>query len=81
MAGVSAAEFLARELGVAIADLEVVSVTAMIWSDASLGCPQPSMMYAQLITPGYLVVVQGSGETEYKVHTNENGSSAVVCGE
>ena len=74
-----AAGFLAGELGVAAAGLEVVSVAAMTWPDASLGCPQPGMMYAQVLTPGYLVVIRGAGGTERRVHTNEDGSSAIVC--
>ena len=74
-----AAELLAGELGVAVAGLKVVSTTAMTWSDASLGCPQPDMGYAQVVTPGYLVLFRDSEGTEYKVHTNEDGSSVTVC--
>ena len=75
-----AAELLAGELGVAVAGLKVVSTTAMTWSDASLGCPQPDVGYAQVVTPGYLVLFRDSEGTEYKVHTNEDGSSVIVCG-
>ena len=74
-----AAELLAGELGVAVAGLKVVSTTAMTWSDVSLGCPQPDMGYAQVVTPGYLVLFRDSEGTEYKVHTNEDGSSVIVC--
>ena len=74
-----AAELLAGELGVAVVGLKVVSTTAMTWSDASLGCPQPDMGYAQVVTPGYLVLFRDSEGTEYKVHTNEDGSSVIVC--
>ena len=74
-----AAELLAGELGVAVAGLKVVSTTAMTWSDASLGCPQLDMGYAQVVPPGYLVLFRDSEGTEYKVHTNEDGSSVIVC--
>ena len=74
-----AVEFLAGELGVAAAGLEVVSATAMTWPDASLGCPQEGMMYAQVLTPGYLVVIRDADGAEHSVHTNEDGSSAIVC--
>ena len=74
-----AAEFLAGELGVAVTDLEVVSATTMTWPDASLGCPHPGKMYAQVLTPGYLVVIWDAGGAERRVHTNEDGSSAIVC--
>ena len=78
-AGRRAAELLAGELGVAVAGLEVVSATALTWPDASLGCPQPGMLYAQVLTPGYLVVIRDAGGAERRVHTNEDGSSAIVC--
>ena len=74
-----AAELLAWELGVAVVGLKVVFTTAMTWSDAGLGCPQPDMGYAQVVTPGYLVLFRDSEGTEYKVHTNEGGSSVIVC--
>ena len=74
-----AAEFLAGELGVASAGLEVVSATAMAWPDAGLGCPQPGMMYAQVLTPGYLVLIRDADGAERRVHTNEDGSSVIVC--
>ena len=39
------------------------------WPDSALGCPQPGKFYAQVITPGYLVLIAGSGKvTEY--HTD-----------
>ena len=48
------------------------------WSDASLGCPQEGMGYAQVITPGHKVVFDLAG-TSYAVHTNSDGSHMVVC--
>lgn len=47
------------------------------WSDSSLGCPQPDQVYAQVIVPGYLIVL-AVGEQKYNVHTDLNGN-AVVC--
>ena len=43
--------------------LTVTSSEAVNFSDASLGCPQPGMAYAQVITPGYRVLVEGGGES------------------
>lgn len=48
------------------------------WSDASLGCPQEGMMYAQVITPGYKLVFDRAGAS-YAVYTNSDGSHTVVC--
>ena len=79
MAGKQAAEFLAREVGIAAHSLQVISTAPMTWSDASLGCPQPGMAYAQVLTPGYLVIIRDDGGREHRVHTNEDGTSGVVC--
>jgi len=70
---------LARRLGVALEVIQLVSVDAVDWSDTSLGCPQPGMMYAQVITPGFLIVLEAMGQT-YDYHTDED-SSAVLCQE
>lgn len=32
------------------------------WSDGSLGCPEPGMMYTQAIVPGYRVVLDAAGD-------------------
>lgn len=74
-----AREDLAQRLGLALEAIEVVSVVAMEWSDTSLGCPQPGMMYAQVITPGFLVALEAGGE-RYEYHTDE-GRFVVLCGE
>ncbi len=55
----------------------IVSVTAQEWPDSALGCPQPGMMYQQVITPGYLVVLKSAGKLHH-VHTDSSGR-AVVC--
>ncbi len=59
---------LAQLLGIAPPAITVVSVEAVTWPDASLGCPKPGMMYAQVLTPGYRVVLEADGKT-YEYHT------------
>ena len=49
-----AKEDLAQRLSIPISDISLVEAKAVIWSDSSIGCPQPGMMYAQVLTPGYL---------------------------
>ena len=61
-------------------DFHLVSSEGMGWSDASLGCPQEDMFYAQVLTSGYKVVFD-LADTSYAVHTNSDGSHMVVCGE
>jgi hypothetical protein len=57
--------------------VDVVSVEEMEWSDSSLGCPQPGMMYMQMITPGYRVTLEHNGQ-RYTFHT-DHGRRAIRC--
>lgn len=50
-------------------EIKVKSVQAVEWRDASLGCPAPGEMYAQVITPGYLIVLEAAGQ-EWRYHTS-----------
>ena len=71
---------LAEKLGLSPEEIRLVSVEAVEWSDASLGCPQPGMMmYAQVITPGFRVTLEAVGQT-YGYHT-DTGRLVVLCGE
>lgn len=63
-----AVEDLADRLGVAVDDVEVTRVEEVTWRDASLGCPQPGMAYAQVLTNGTLVVLEVDGTT-YEYHS------------
>jgi hypothetical protein len=72
-----AKEDLAQRLGLAPDDIRLVSVEAVDWSDTSLGCPQPGMMYAQVITAGYRVVLEAE-EQRYEYHT-DTVRSVVLC--
>jgi len=65
---------LAAELGVPAADMTVVSAEAVEWNDACLGVTGPDEMCAQVITPGYRVVVETGGQ-QYTYHTDSSGSS------
>jgi hypothetical protein len=72
-----AREDLARRLGLDPRAVKVVSVREVDWRDTSLGCPKPGMMYAQVITPGYRVVLEADGQA-YEYHT-DRGARVVAC--
>ena len=76
----AARNLLADELDVDEGDFRLDSSEEVGWSDASLGCPKEGYAYAQVITPGYKLVFDHAGTT-YPVHTNDNGSHMVVCGD
>jgi hypothetical protein len=65
------------QFGVDAGSLQLVSVEAVEWPDASLGCPEPDMMYAQVVTPGYRVVLDAQGQT-IELHTDAQQPPQVV---
>ena len=69
-----AREVLAARLSAPVESLTLVNDEAVQWSDASLGCPQEGMMYAQVITPGHRMTFRHNDDT-YEVHTAAAGSS------
>ena len=67
---------LAQRLDASEETIIVKSVKEVQWRDSSLGCPQPGMMYAQVITPGFQVVLEAKGKN-YEYHTDTH--RAVLC--
>jgi hypothetical protein len=66
-----AKEDLAQRINVSTNEIRVVDATEVEWSDSSLGCPQPGMLYLQVITPGYQIVLEANG-TPYEYHSNKS---------
>ena len=67
---------LSEKQGVDISQIEVASVEAMTWPDGGLGCPQPGMMYVQVLIDGYKVVLKAKGQ-EFDYHSG--GPHFVLC--
>jgi len=61
---------LARRLGVSPDEIQVQSVEATRFPDASLGVPEPGKSYAQVVTPGYVINLIAAGET-YRYHAGD----------
>jgi hypothetical protein len=72
-----AKEYLARRKGTDKGEIAVVAVEAVDWPDTRLGCPEPDMMYAQVITPGYRILLSYAGEI-YEYHSDQ-GDRVVYC--
>jgi hypothetical protein len=68
---------LAERFAVTTNQIQVVSVQSTEWTDTSLGCPQPGMVYAQVITPGFQILLEINRET-YAYHTDQ-GQNVVLC--
>ncbi len=59
---------LAERLGVPVDEITLVSSEEVTWPDSSLGCPQPGMMYAQVLTSGSRITLSAGGRT-YEYHS------------
>lgn len=68
---------LARRALVKPETIKVVSATEHTWSDASLGCAAPDSVAAQIIMPGYRVVLQAA-QNNYDYHASRDGHF-VLC--
>ena len=64
--------------GVVLGDLRVERAERVTWSDASLGCPEPDVGYAQVLTDGYWVVVIAGGDT-YDFRIGDDGGPPRLC--
>ena len=68
----AAQEFLAGELGVALGDVQVVSVEAAEFTDSCLGLGGLEEICAQVMTPGWVVMMDVNGQS-YEARTDGIG--------
>ena len=68
---------LAQRLSIAITQINIVDAKEATWSNSSLGCPQPGMLYADVLTPGYLILLSANGQ-DYEYHAGK-GSVIFYC--
>jgi hypothetical protein len=67
----------ADQVGISPAEVHVEQVEAHQWGDSSLGCPRPGLLYSQVVTDGFLIVVTAADKTlEY--HSDARGR-VVLC--
>jgi hypothetical protein len=68
---------LAQRLSIPKAEIDVVAAYDVIWPDAGLGCSQSGMASAQVLTPGYLILLE-SNDVKYEYHTDK-GTYVTYC--
>lgn len=76
LAAQSARQSLAFSLGITLEEVILKSIEAVEWPNACLGVEQEGEMCAEVITPGYKVILEAGGQ-EYELHTDENGITVV----
>src|SRR5829696_7774780 len=72
---------LSTEVGqtVALTDLDAYQWNQQMFNDASLGCPEPDTLYAQVITPGFQFLLSFGGLT-YDYRVAEANDEVRLCG-
>ena len=59
--------------GAAVDEIDVVTAVQVTYTDGSLDCPEPGMLYTQALVDGYQVVLDADGtELDYRV-TRDGG--------
>lgn len=58
-----ASEDLSEKLAIGKENIRLVKVINKEFTDTSLGCPATGKIYAQVITPGYQIVLEALGES------------------
>ncbi|MDX9851161.1 MAG: hypothetical protein RBT01_11680 [Anaerolineaceae bacterium] len=63
---------LAEALDIDENQIVLASAKSVVWSDSSLGCPQPDMNYLQVLTDGYQIILSAD-DNLYYYHANKKG--------
>ena len=66
-----------QRYGLLASQIRVVKAEPVTWSDGSLGCPRPGMLYTQALVPGYRVQLRVGSEV-WNYHGSEQGA-LVLC--
>jgi hypothetical protein len=70
---------LATLLGADELSIQLVEITPQAWNDACLGVSRAGQMCAQVITPGWLVLMETGGR-QYEAHTDQEGMQVRLVG-
>ena len=68
---------LAGRLSLPAAQIILIDARSVVWPNSSVGCPQPGMLYADVLTAGYLILLQADGQN-YEYHAGKS-SDAFLC--
>ena len=75
--GAAGAADMAAQTGATPDDITIVAIEEVTWSDAALGCPQPDMVYAQVLTAGYQITLDYEGVI-FTYHTAQGPDAPFV---
>jgi hypothetical protein len=72
----SATRDLAAALQIPLDQVSLVSAALIEWPDSCLGIQQTNVACAQMVTPGYLIVLEAQGQ-QYEYHTDAAGDQVI----
>jgi hypothetical protein len=67
---------LANALGVSQDQVSLVSAAIIEWPDSCLGIQQTNIACAEIVTPGYLILLEAKGR-QYEYHTDAAGDQVI----
>jgi hypothetical protein len=68
---------LAKRLNISVDEIELVSSEAVTWTDACMGIHQAGVACADVMTPGYLILLSAQN-TNYEYHADQT-SRVLLC--
>ncbi|HSM70960.1 MAG TPA: hypothetical protein VK851_05405 [Anaerolineales bacterium] len=63
---------LVQRLSLPPPEINLVTAIEVTWPDSSLGCPQPGVEYAQVLTEGFLINLEANGNI-HEYHADTSG--------
>ena len=60
---------LAQQLSIPVSQINLMTTLEVTWPDSSLGCPQAGTVYLQVLTEGFMILLEAGGE-RYEYHAN-----------
>jgi hypothetical protein len=69
----------ALQTGQDASSIDVVLAEPVDWPDTSLGCPQPGIAYAQVVTPGWLIQLEADNARLTYHSEAESGGRLILC--
>jgi len=69
---------LAQRTGIPTEEISLDYFAYITWPNASLGCPEPGMAYADVLVDGYQILLR-AGLDVYSYHGASSGNGPFLC--
>jgi hypothetical protein len=69
----AAMDDVAQRTGLALSAIRLERMESVTWQDGSMGCPQPDVMYTQMLVPGNRIRI-AAGDQTWVYHAATRGA-------